>query len=717
VSDSETEKKKRPRRLTARLLAADAWIDTTLWRSGTWLAGVFGAYGRFMRRFRVQGVGRFTNEIFSEALTLGAAGSVVMLAFALPAFEETREDWRATADYSVTVLDRYGKEIGKRGMLLDDSVPLEELPDYLVKAALATEDRRFFEHFGIDVIGTFRAMVENVRARTVVQGGSSITQQLAKNLFLSNERTLERKIKEAFLSLWLEANLSKREILKLYLDRAYLGGGAFGVGAAAKFYFNKSVKDITLAEAAMLAGLFKAPTRYAPHNDLPAARARANEVLTNMVQAGFLTEGQVIGARRNPASVVDRSKQDLPDYYLDWAFEEVKRLAPGPDHILTARTTIDLDLQKAAEEAVKSTLRQYGRNYGVKQAAMVVVEPDGALRAMVGGLDYDSSQFNRATDALRQPGSSFKPFVYMTAFMNGFSPESVVRDAPIRIGNWTPRNYGRSYRGPVTLTTALVRSINTIPIRLSLTIGRKKIIETAKRMGIRTELRDDPSLPIGTSEVTVLDMAGAYAAIANGGRRALPYAVQQISNTKGDVVWRRDRDGPKPEQILPPDKVYELANVMTQVVENGTGRRARLEGIIAGGKTGTTQAYRDAWFNGFTGNYIASVWFGNDDYKPTRRLTGGSLPAMTWHAFMEVAHANTTIKPMPGFEEQLKNTRSEKAQVAASTQDAAPAVNSFNLSKKSRDVLVEIERLMRSNIPDERTKEATAKPGQTGEEG
>ncbi len=703
VSKSTNEKNDGPRkRINARLLAVDAWIDTSIWRAGEVVARVVSFFDRFMRRFRTRGTGRFMNEMFSEAFTLGVVGSLVMLAFALPAFEETREDWRATADYSVTFLDRYGTEIGKRGMLLDDSVPLEELPDHLIKAVLSTEDRRFFEHFGIDVVGTFRALVANVRARTVVQGGSSITQQLAKNLFLSSERTLERKIKEAFLSLWLESNLTKREILKLYLDRAYMGGGAFGVGAAAEFYFNKSVKDLTMAEAAMLAGLFKAPTRYAPHVDLPAARARANEVLTNMVEAGFMTEGQVIGARRNPADAVDRTKQDLPDYYLDWAFQEVKRIAPGPDHVLTVKTTIDLGLQKAAEQAVESHLRQFGANYGVKQAAMVAIEPEGALRAMVGGRDYDSSQFNRATDALRQPGSSFKPFVYMTAFMNGFSPKSVELDGPINIGGWSPRNYGRGYSGRVTLTNALVRSINVIPVRLAQKIGRGKIIETAKRMGIRSELRVTRSLPLGTSEVTVLDMAGAYANFANGGKRATPYAVLEIFNSNGDMVWSRKKDGRKAEQILPPDKVAEITGVLTQVVERGTGRRAQLEGIRAGGKTGTTQAYRDAWFIGFTGNFIASVWFGNDNFKPTRRLTGGRLPAMTWNAFMKVAHSNVKIKPLPGFEDNTGTDKKKTSkQIAESDVDGEDerALQHLTLTRESKNVLVEIERLMRGVGP------------------
>ena len=296
----------------------------------------------------------------------------------------TKTDWRKNVDYSVLLLDRWGNEIGRRGITLDDSVPLEQFPDHLIKALLATEDRRFFDHFGIDIIGTARAVVANMRHKTVVQGGSSLTQQLAKNLFLTNERSIERKIKEAFLALWLEANLSKREILKLYLDRAYMGGGTFGVAAASEFYFGKSVRDIDLAEAAMLAGLFKAPTKYAPHANLPAARARANDVLSNMVAAGFLTEGQVVAARRRPATPVDRQRTYSPDYFLDWAFDEVQEMAPA-EHTLVVRTTIDVGLQKKAEEVIENALRQYGEEYDVGQAAAVFMEPQGAVRAMVGG--------------------------------------------------------------------------------------------------------------------------------------------------------------------------------------------------------------------------------------------------------------------------------------------------------------------------------------------
>ena len=346
-----------------------------------------------------------------------------MLALAIPAFRETADDdWLKKSDLAVAFLDRYGNPIGSRGIKHNDSIPLEDFPDNLIKATLATEDRRFYDHFGIDIAGTARALVTNAQAGGVRQGGSSITQQLAKNLFLNNERTIERKVKEAFLAVWLETRLTKNEILKLYLDRAYMGGGTFGVDGAAHFYFNKSARDVNLAEAAMLAGLFKAPTKYAPHINLPAARARANVVLDNLVDAGFMTEGQVFGARRNPAVAVDRRDENSPNYYLDWAFDEMRKLVDTfpksyTERVFVVRTAIDMNVQRAAEEAIENQLRQFGRDYHATQAATVVADLDGGVRAMVGGRDYGASQFNRATDAYRQPGSSFKPYVYTTALL------------------------------------------------------------------------------------------------------------------------------------------------------------------------------------------------------------------------------------------------------------------------------------------------------------
>jgi penicillin-binding protein 1A len=463
--------------LKKRLLGLDAWVDFSLFR---WVAGTRESWERFstfMDRFHVAGWRRWLIELLSEGATLGAAGAVLLLALATPAFQLTSDDdWLKKSELAVTFLDRYGNEVGTRGIRHNDSVPLDQFPDSLIKAVLATEDRRFYDHFGIDIAGTIRALVTNARAGGVVQGGSSLSQQLAKNLFLSNERTLDRKIKEAFLAMWLEARLTKNEILKLYLDRAYMGGGAFGVDAAAQYYFNKSARDVNLAEAAMLAGLFKAPTKFAPHVNLPAARARANVVLDNLVEAGFMTEGQVFGARRHPATPVDRRDERAPNYYLDWAFDEVKKLVDTfpksmTERVFVVRTALDTNLQKAADAAIENSLRQYGQEYHAKQASSVLMDVDGAVRAMVGGRDYGASQFNRATDAMRQPGSSFKPYVYATALEHGFKPSSIVVDSPICLGNWCPHNYGHGYGGSMTLITALTHSINTIAVKLSVAVG------------------------------------------------------------------------------------------------------------------------------------------------------------------------------------------------------------------------------------------------------
>src|SRR6476659_1955670 len=456
--------KARARRI---MLDLDARIDFGLYLARRWGRELYERFTVFMDRFHVAGWRRwYLVEPLSEALTLGMGGAVLTLALALPAFHETsEEDWLKASELAVTFLDRYGNEIGSRGIRHNDSVPLDEFPDHLIKAVLATEDRRFYEHFGIDIAGTFRAVLTNAQAGGVRQGGSSITQQLAKNLFLSNERTIERKVNEAFLAVWLEWRLTKNEILKLYLDRAYMGGGTFGVDGAAPFYFNKSARDVTLAEAAMLAGLFKAPTKYAPHINLPAARARANVVLDNLVDAGFMTEGQVFGARRNPATAVDRRDENSPNYYLDWAFDEMRKLVDTfpksyVERVFVVRTAIDMNVQRAAEEAIENQLRQFGRDYHATQAATVVADLDGGVRAMVGGRDYGASQFNRSVDAMRQPGSSFKPYVYATALLNGWKPSDTIIDGPVCIGNWCPQNYGHSYSGAVTLTQAITRSIN-----------------------------------------------------------------------------------------------------------------------------------------------------------------------------------------------------------------------------------------------------------------
>lgn len=682
------------------LLDFDARLGHSLFALWVFWRSKYEGFSAFMDRFHVSGFRRLAVEGMSEAATLGTVGAVLMLALAIPAFRETSdENWLKRAELAVTFLDRYGNKLGERGIRHNDTVPLEEFPDHLIKATLATEDRRFYEHFGIDIAGTFRAFGANFRAGGVVQGGSSITQQLAKNLFLSNERTIERKVKEAFLAIWLETRLKKDEILKLYLDRAYLGGGAFGVDAAAQYYFNKSARDVNLAEAAMLAGLFKAPAKFAPHVNLSAARARASIVLDNLVEAGFMTEGQVFGARRNPARPIDRRDENVPNYYLDWAFREVQQIAAKlppsvGERVFVVRTALDPNMQKNSEAALENSLRQFGRDYNAGQGAIVLMDVNGAVRAMVGGRDYGESQFNRATDALRQPGSSFKPFVYATAFMTGMKSSTVVLDGPLCIGGWCPQNYGRSYSGPVTIFNALTRSINTVAVRVAGTVTRQRIVALARRMGLTTELRISPSLPLGAAEVTVLEMTQAYAHFASNGKRVRAHAALEIRTPTGDLIWRDTTDLSRAEQVLPASVINEINPILVNVVENGTARRAILNGVIAGGKTGTTNAYRDAWFIGFTGNFVAGVWFGNDDYQSLRRMTGGSLPAMTWHKVMEFAHQGITPAPVPGVINRTPPKR-EVPQVAAGPQ--VPLVTRpVTLSPRAIDQLLRLEKVFRS---------------------
>ncbi len=682
------------------LLRIDSFIDSGLWTAAARLVDFWEDVTIASRKLHVRGWKKLLVNLTCDALTFGTAGCVVLLALAMPAFEETKKDWRYRGDFAVTFLDRYGNTIGHRGIIHEDSVPIDQMPDHFIKAVLATEDRRFFDHFGIDFIGLARAMSENARAGGVVQGGSTLTQQLAKNLFLTNERSLERKIKEAFLALWLEANMSKKEILSLYLDRAYMGGGTFGAAAAAQFYFGKNLTDVTLAESAILAGLFKAPAKYAPHVNLPAARARANTVLSNLVQSGLMTEGQVIGARRNPATVIDRADVKAPDYFLDWAFDEVQRLAAQgrfKDHTVVVRTTIDTGLQQAAEQAMEMELREYGEGYRVKQGAMVMIENGGALRAMVGGRDYGESQFNRATAALRQPGSSFKVYTYSAAMEKGMKPETLISDAPVTWRGWSPQNYGRSYAGKVTLQVALAKSYNTVPVRLAKDVlGTQVIVDTAKAMGVATPLRSDKTIPLGTSELTVLDQATAYAVFPADGMQSRRHGIEQVLDYEGKVLYDFGRDEEPAKRVLSEEANSKMNQMLVTIPVMGTARRGALEnGIVAGGKTGTSQAYRDAWYVGFTGNYTTAVWFGNDDFTPMNNMTGGALPAMTFKRLMDYAHQGMELRPIPGIQNPLPTGARPQpsAQVAAASATAAPAMPALT---RPRSLSAEATRVIRS---------------------
>jgi penicillin-binding protein 1A len=713
-------------------LKVDSWIDSGLYNAWTRFRDWWSGYSSFFGKFEVKGFVRALNEIACEGLTLGVGALLVLAAFALPAFEIAQGKMNLSDEYSVTFLDRYGNDIGKRGLLRDDSVPLDEIPDVMIKATLATEDRRFFEHFGVDIMGTFRALAANARHDTVVQGGSSLTQQLAKNMFLSPERSLSRKIREAIIAVYLENHYTKAEILKLYFDRAYLGGGSYGVEAAAQYYFGKSIRDVNLAEAAMLAGMFKAPTRYAPHVNLAASRARANEVLSNMVEAGFMSEGQVYGARMNPAKVVERGESNTPDYFLDWAFEEVQRLMRGKeDHIVVARTTVDTGLQKMAEQALEDTIAQSGRARHFEQGAMIVMENDGAVRALVGGKDYGESQFNRATHAYRQPGSSFKPYVYLTAFETGkYTPTTMVNGGGAACGHWAPKNFSAGEGNRMMLKDALAHSINTIAVKVSLDVGREKVLATMNKLGI-TRLKKTCSLALGDQGLTPLEHVTNYAVFASGGLEVHSYAIEEVrALSSGDLIYNHDRDEPPRKQLFSRKSVEMLNTMLQGVVTGGTGRAAQLDFTYAIGKTGTSSAFRDAWFMGITGQYVAGVWLGNDDYTPMSRVTGGSFPAQTWHAFMVAAHDTDNIAQIPGIDVHPAQAAEQARLAAAAAQnatanaEAAPAAAAESvkdMSAATKQVLEKIGSMLkdaRTLTPSEAARpdraEAPAAPAQSG---
>ena len=689
-------------------LGVDSFIDSTIAETWSRIQNWWNAASSFFARFRLTGWRRLANEAASEAVSLATGGLVALYALALPAFLEFDEGRFLTGKYSVKFLDKSGNEIGQRGILHNDAVPLEEIPDAVIKTTLATEDRRFFDHYGVDFLGTFRALVENLRANEVVQGGSSISQQLAKNLFLSSERSLQRKIKEAFLAVLLETRFSKREILKLYLDRAYMGGGAFGVEAASQFYFGKSVREANLAEAALLAGLFKAPTKFAPHINMPASRARTNEVLQNLVEAGFYTPAQVHEARLHPAKIIENRVTTSPDWFLDWAFEEVQRIAEGKGpYVLTARTTVDLTMQKQADEALLSAIRQNGRGLRFNSGAFVAMETDGAVRAIVGGPDYGENQFNTATHARRQPGSSFKIYVYATALENGYKPETTVRDASRSCGNWHPSNYGggggSGARLPLWL--ALAKSLNTVAAELSFAVGREKVIEMTRRLGIKG-IRKSCSMALGDYGITPLEHTGGLATFANGGKRARPYAILDLVSSKGELIYSRERDEPEAPQLVKREIVLQMNQMLNKVITEGTGTRAALEFTNVAGKTGTSTGPKDVWFIGFTGKYVGGVWLGNDDNRPmSGGNTGGQIAAPIWHSFMSVAHTDMNIPTIPGLAphpvqiaeaQRIAELKRSDPALAASIAGAADAQKSSSLMPEpTRETLKRITAALR----------------------
>jgi penicillin-binding protein 1A len=546
----------------------------------------------------------------------------------------------------IVVLAANGEVLARRGAFQGDRVRLDELPAYLPQAVMAIEDRRYHSHFGVDVIGLVRAMYENLKAGRVVQGGSTITQQLAKNLFLKPERTLQRKMQEAVLALWLEYKYSKEEILQLYLNRVYFGGGAHGVEAAAKRFFAKSARDVTLAEAAVLAGVLKAPSRYTPTRSRKRAEDRAYVVLTAMVESGFITAREGQQAVNSPATAVRRRYVSARQYIVDWISDLVPDYVAATNTNIIVKTTIDLEAQAAAEATVRKRLREQGGKLNVTQAAMVTMTPRGEIRALIGGANYAKSQYNRAVQARRQPGSAFKPFVFLTALEHGYSPNSTANDAPFRYKNWRPKNYRDKYYGEVTLRQALARSLNSVAARLTVELGPGEVADRARRLGIRSKMTANATIALGTSEVGLIEIAGAYAPFANGGMGVVPHIISKIMTTSGTVIYERQGGGSG--RVVTDRNVGAMNDMLSAVVREGTGRKAIIGQHPAAGKTGTSQGFKDAWFVGYTASYVTAVWVGNDNGSPTKKVTGGGLPAEIWHDVMAAVHAYLPAAPLPG---------------------------------------------------------------------
>ena len=539
-----------------------------------------------------------------------------------------------------------GELIANRGATGGEATPLAAMSPYVPMAVIAIEDHRFHSHFGVDPLGLMRAMATNVLEGGLVQGGSTITQQLAKNLFLEPERTIGRKIQEAVLAIWLETKYSKDEILEIYLNRVYFGSGAYGIDAAARRYFSKSARDVTLAEAALLAGLLKAPSRLSPARDAQAAEERAQLVLAAMAREGFVTDRETSQALAMQAQKAKRYWSGSEHYIADMVMAQLETLIGEMRRDVIVETSVDLDLQRHAGEIIASTIEDNGEQLRVGQGALVALDGTGAIRALVGGREYADSQFNRAVDAKRQPGSAFKPFVYLAALEAGRAPDSERQDAPIRIGNWTPANYDREYRGQVTLMESLALSLNTVAAQLVMETGPKTVIETARRMGIDSEMQRNASIALGTSEVSLLELTGAYAPFANGGYGVEPWLIRSVRTLDGEVLYRRDP--PQPQAVLAPREVGMMNAMLMHAIHSGTGKAAAIDNWETAGKTGTTQNSKDAWFVGYTANLVTGIWYGNDDNTPMNKVTGGTLPARSWSQFMEAAHRGVPVAALPG---------------------------------------------------------------------
>ncbi len=548
---------------------------------------------------------------------------------------------------NIRLFDATGWEIANFGDIYGASVNLKTLPSYVPAAVVSVEDRRFYSHPGVDIRGLARAFVQDIKAGARVQGGSTITQQVAKNLFLTPDRTIARKVKEALLAVKLERMFTKDEILSLYMNRVYFGNGIYGFEAASERFFNRPAKDLTIFQSAVLAGLLKAPSHYNPVREPDRAKERARVVLKTMVETQAITPEQSTAALNSADHALKAvaNPTSTGRYFADWVLSQVDSYIGAVDRDVIVKTTLDGRLQAQAETVLAKHLDASGEKLNVGQGAVVVLGTDGAVRAMVGGRDYGDSQFNRATQALRQPGSAFKPFVYLAGVEAGYRADDMITDAPLKIGKWKPQNFTNTYEGPVTYETAFAKSLNTAAVRVAQHVGINAVINVAHRLGIAEKLQPDLSLSLGSGEVTLLELAGAYTPFANGGQAVLPYAIESITDRDGKQLYVRAGGGLG--QVIAPEPLAVMNHMMTQVIARGTGTAAAF-GYPAGGKTGTSSDFRDAWFMGFTADYVTGVWVGNDSGAYMKKVTGGGLPAQVWRAVMIAAHVGHMPRDLPG---------------------------------------------------------------------
>ena len=591
--------------------------------------------GKSSRRRQSRGFPRWLKAVLLLA-AVAALAVLLYVGYCFATLPDIEKAVSRTRQPSTTVIAENGQEIKTFGNVYSEVVTPSELPPYVVDAVISTEDRRFYKHFGFDVISFTRAMVTNLIKGRYAQGGSTITQQVAKNLFLTSEKSIKRKVQELLMAFWLESKFSKEQILTLYLNRVYMGSGTYGIEAAAQKYFQKSSRDLNMLEGAVIAGLLKAPARYNPAADETRARERAAVVLQNMVDTAIITSTQKEKALKMPLGAQIHDDMEGGRYFADWVYAEVNAYIGERENDINVYTTLDKHLQKAAETALRQVVFANAEDKKVTNGAVVVLDMTGAVKAMAGGINYERSQFNRATQALRQPGSAFKTFVYLTALEEGWDTDDEVEDYPLAIGKWKPTNAGGKYYGRVTLAEAFVRSLNPATVDLSTRLDRKEIIALAHKMGITTPIDDTPAMVLGSSAVKVLDMAVAYLTVANGGYAAWPYTITEIYTRDGYPVYTRLHDDEDRPRILDDNTVEEMTEMMADVIAEGTGKRARLP-FFAAGKTGTSQDNRDAWFVGFTDRYVAAVWLGNDDNSPMKGVSGGNLPAEIWKKVMLAA--------------------------------------------------------------------------------